>query len=197
MLYIASLPGGSGCCPGAVGSATRATHSLTPLGQWTVQLLRCIATPSGGGGQWNSCNVLAHQLGGRGVVPRRRLLPKERYSPNALTHYVGALGRGTPVMPCHTASRAVESDTPAMRTNWRHGESYPRGGHCLRSGTSAMHRNTAWEQWASELQQCTASIPGGSAHCMPPCTPTLPRGRGQWNLCNALDDKKDVPKIPS
>ena len=34
-----------------------------------------------------------------------------------------------------------------------------------------MHCLTAWGQWAAELLQCTASLPGGS---------------GQWNSCNAL-----------
>ena len=34
-----------------------------------------------------------------------------------------------------------------------------------------MHCLTAWEQWALDLLQCTASLPGGS---------------GQWNPCNAL-----------
>ena len=46
--------------------------------------------------------------------------------------------------------------------------------HCLRgvgNGSPAMHRHTAWGQWAVELLQCTA---------------TLPEGSGQWNSCNAL-----------
>ena len=34
-----------------------------------------------------------------------------------------------------------------------------------------MHCPTAWGQWAVEVLQCTASLPGGS---------------GQWNSCNAL-----------
>ena len=38
------------------------------------------------------------------------------------------------------------------------------------SGTPAMHRHTAWGQWAVELLQCTA---------------TLPVGSGQWNSSNA------------
>ena len=46
--------------------------------------------------------------------------------------------------------------------------------HCLGavdSATPAMHCLTVPEQWAVELLQCTASLPGGS---------------GQWNSCNAL-----------
>ena len=37
--------------------------------------------------------------------------------------------------------------------------------HCLGavgSGTPAMHCLTAWGQWAVDLLQCTASLPGGS-----------------------------------
>ena len=34
-----------------------------------------------------------------------------------------------------------------------------------------MHRRIAWGQWAVQLPQCTASLPGGT---------------GQWNSCNAL-----------
>ena len=41
----------------------------------------------------------------------------------------------------------------------------------LGSGTPAMHCLTAWEQWAVQLLQCTASLPGGS---------------GQCSFCNAL-----------
>ena len=177
----ASLPGGSGqwnscnALPhrlGAVGSATPAMHCHTAWGQWAVELLQCTATPPGGGGQWNSCNTRAHRLGGRGVLPRRRSLPKN----------------GTPAMHCHTAGGqwavqllqrtatlpggsgkwnscnalphrlgAVGSGTPAMRgpTSWGDGEACPGGGHCL----------------TKELLQCIATLPGGS---------------GQWNSCNAL-----------
>ena len=201
MQCTATLPGGSGqwnsCntpshCLGAVGSATPAMHCHTAWGQWAVQLLQCTATPPGGGWQWNSCHARAHQLGGRGVLPRRRSLPKERYSCNALLHCLGAVGSATPAMHCHTAwgqwavqllqcagppalpqrLGAVGNGTPAMRgpTSWGDGESCLGGNHCLKSGTRAMPCHTAWGQWAVELLQCTAS---------------LPRGSGQWNSCNA------------
>ena len=77
----ASPPGGGGQCNsintlpyclGALGSGTPATHRLTAWGQWVVQLLHYTTTPPGGGGQWNSCNARAHELGGQGVLPRRR-----------------------------------------------------------------------------------------------------------------------------
>ena len=66
---------------------------------------------------------------------------------NALPHCLGAVDSATPAMYCLTALGAVGSATPAM--------------HCL----------TALGQWAVELLQCTASLPGGS---------------GQCNSCNAL-----------
>ena len=58
-----------------------------------------------------------------------------------------AVGSATPAMHCLTALGAVDSATPAM--------------HCL----------TAWGQWAVQLLQCTASLPGGTGH---------------RNSCNAL-----------
>ena len=76
----ATLPGGSGqwnsCnalprCLGVVGTGTPAMHCLTAGGQWAVHPVQCTATPPGHGGQWNSCNPRAHQLGGRGALPRR------------------------------------------------------------------------------------------------------------------------------
>ena len=109
-------------CLGAVGSATPAIHCLAAWGQWAVQLLQCTATPPGGDVQWNLCNARAHQLGGRGVPPRERSLPKERTSFNALPHCVGAVG----------------------------------------SGTHVMHYLAAWAQWAVQLLQYTALLPGGS-----------------------------------
>ena len=88
-----SLPRGSGqwdscnALPhylGAIGSATPAICCHTALGRWAVQLLSCTATVPWGSGQRNSYNVLAHRLGGRRLLPRRRSLPKERNSCNAL-----------------------------------------------------------------------------------------------------------------
>ena len=114
-------------------------HRHIAWGQWVVELLSCTATLRGGsgrcnscntllrrGGYWNSCNARAHQLGGRGVLPKKRSLPNDRDSCNALLHCPGAVGSTTPAMPCLTA----------------------------------------WGQWAVQLLICT---------------PTLPRGGGQWN----------------
>ena len=162
----ASLPGGIGqwnsCnalphCLGAVGSATPAMHCLTAWGRWAVELLQCTASLLGGSGQWNSCHALPHCL--------------------------GAMGNVTPAMHCltawgHWAVRLLQCTASlvggsAMRgpTSWGDGESCPGGGRRLKSGTSVIHRHSAWGQWVEQLLQCTASLPGGS---------------GQWNSCSAL-----------
>ena len=146
-------------CLKAVGSTTPVMHCHTA---WGVPLLQCIAPLPWGTWRGNSCNARAHQLGGPGVRPRRRSLPKERNSCNALPHCLGALGSGTPTMHCHTA--------------W--GQWGAQLLHCTASvpaavgiGTSTMHCHTSWGQWAMELLQCTASPPGVN---------------GQWNSCTTL-----------
>ena len=117
--YIASLPGGSGqyhsCIAlphffGAVRSGIPAMHRHTPWGRSALQLLQCSATPTGGGGKWNSCNVRAHHLGGQGVLPRRRSLPKKRSSCKAMPRCRVVVGSATPAVYCLTArgQRAVE-----------------------------------------------------------------------------------------
>ena len=118
-------------------------HCLTAWGQWAVQLLQCTAPQPGGSGQ--SC--IASLPRGSGQCNSCHTLP----------HCLGAVGSGT----------------PAMRgpTSWGDGESCPGGGRCQKSGPPAIHCHTAWGQWAVELLQRTASLPGGS---------------GQWNSCYAL-----------
>ena len=51
-----------------------------------------------------------------------------------------------------------------------------------------MHCLTALGQWAVEILQYTATLPGGSGQCSScnALTASLPRGSGQCNLCNAL-----------
>ena len=117
-----------------------------------MPLLQCTATPPGGSGQCNSCNVRAHQLGGRRVLARRWLLPEECNSFNARPHRLGqwavqlllytaslfgAVGSGTPAINCRTAQGAAGNATLAIP--------------CL----------TTWGQWAVQLLQCTATPPGG------------------------------------
>ena len=140
-------------------------------------LLQCTATLLRGGGQCNSCNARAHQLRGRGTLPRRRSLPKERNSCNALPHCLGAVGSATPAMHCLTiwGQWAVELllCTATLLRSSGQWNSCNALLHCLGavgSATRAIHCLTASGQWAVELLQCTATPPGGG---------------GQWNSCNA------------
>ena len=84
------------------------------------------------------------------------------FSRNALPHRPGAVGSGTPTMPCLTAWGSGQ---------WDSCNTVP---HCLRAMGSeypAIHCLIAWGRWAVKLLQSTAS---------------LPRGCGQWNFCNSL-----------
>ena len=91
-------------------SSTPAIHCLGAWGQWAVQLLSCTAKLPGGGGQCNSCNARDQQLGGRGVLSRRRSMLKNEIlqctatlprgseqcnSCNTRPHCLGALGSAT------------------------------------------------------------------------------------------------------
>ena len=106
-------PGGSGqwnsCytlphCLGAVGSGTPATHCLTALGQWAVQILQYTAALPWG--QWavELLQCTAPLLGGSG----------QRNSCNTVPHCLAAVGSRTPAMHCLTAPGAVGSGPPAM-----------------------------------------------------------------------------------
>ena len=56
-----------------------------------------------------------------------------------------------------------------------------------KSCIAVPHCPTACGQWEVELLLCTATLPRGqepSEHR--PCTPSLPRGSGQWNSFHAL-----------
>ena len=87
-----------------------------------------------------------------------------------------------------------------------------RSVQCCTAWCYALHRTAlrvpcctavvASGQWAVELLQCNATLPGGSGRCnscktlphclgqwaveLLQCTATLPGGSGQWNSCNAL-----------
>ena len=102
-------------------------HRLTLWGQWAVQLMQCTPTLPGGGGQWNSCNARAHELGDGESCPVA-VAAQTVELVHALPHYLGAVGSGL----------------LAMRgpTSWGHGGACPGGGRCLKSGARAMHRLT-------------------------------------------------------
>ena len=94
------------------------------------------------------------------LLQRNAILPGgtgQCNSCNALSHRLGAAGSGT---------LAIRDPT-----KWEEGESYPGGGHYLKSGSGAMHWRSARGQWVVQLLQYTAS---------------LPRGSGQWNSYQAL-----------
>ena len=96
-------------------------HYHSAWGQWAVELLQRNASLPGGSEKCNTCNAQPHRLGtvdsgspamrrptrwgGQGGLPRRRWLPKEPTSSNALPHCLGAVGTGTHVMHCLIASR--------------------------------------------------------------------------------------------
>ena len=128
-----SCPRGGRC----LQSGTPTMHRHTAWGQWAVLVLQCIATPPGGGGQWNSYYARAHQLGRQGVLPRRQLLPKQRHSCNALPNCLVAVGSATPAM--HRLCLGAVGGAAA-----------------------AMHRHTAWGQWDVQILQCAAPPAGGT-----------------------------------
>ena len=135
----------------------------------------------------------AHQLGGQGVLPRRRWLPKERNFCNARPHCLGAVGSATPAMHCLTAwgQWAVErlsctTTLPGGSGQWNSCNALP---HCL-------------GEWAVQLLQYIASLPGGSGPCnscnalphylgewavqLLQYIDSLPGGSGQCNSCHTL-----------
>ena len=102
LLCTAAPPGGNGrgnpCislphCLGAVGSATRAMHSLTACRHWALELLQCAATPP-------SVQWAVPPLRCTATLPRSS---GQCNSCDAFPHYLGALGSGTPTMQCHSA----------------------------------------------------------------------------------------------
>ena len=137
----------------AVRSGIGALNCHTAWWQWATEFLQCSASLPRGTGQCNYCNALPHCLWAVGSG--------QWNSYNALLHCLGAVGSGTPAMQCLTAWRcSAKSCNPLPHCLWAMG-----------SGTRARHRHTASGQWAVELLQCTASLPGGHGHC---------------NSCNAL-----------
>ena len=105
-----------------------------------MQLLQCIATPLGDSGRWNSCNARAHELGGRGVLPRRWSLPKKKGAPACTATLLGRSGHWNSCHDLPSRQGAVGGATPAI--------------DCL----------TVWGPWAVEQLQRTASLGGRSGH---------------------------------
>ena len=153
-------------CLGAVGGGTRvmqchsaqgqwAVRSATPpmsclfaWGKWAMQLLQYTASLPGGSGECDSCTALAHRLGAVGSETPAMFGPtnwgdgesalrggrslKKRYSCNALPHILAAVGNTRNARPHCLGSVGTE--------RW----SCRGGGRCLKSGTRAINRVTAW-----------------------------------------------------
>ena len=157
-------------------------------------------------GQCNSCNALPHCLWAVGSATRTmhcltawgqwavQLLQYTASLPqgsgqwnscNALPHCVVAVGSGTPAM-CGPPS-------------WGDGESCPVGGRCRQNGTRAMHCLTTCGQWAVQLVQCTASVPGGSGQCnscnaLPHCVLAVRRGTPAMRAPPQLGGRGGLPR---
>ena len=137
-------------CPGGglcLKNGTFAMHCHIACGQWAVELWQCTVSLLGGSGHCNFYQKLPHCLRACGQCN----------SCNALPHRLAAAGSAIFVL------RGPRS--------WGDGESCPRGGHCLKDATPAIHCHIASGESAVELLSCTH---------------TLLRGSGQWNYYNAL-----------
>ena len=214
MQCTAALPGGSGqwnSCNalthslGAVGSGTPATHCLTAKGRSAVGLLQHTIRLPGDSGQWSSGNALPHCLrpAGSGTPAMHCLI--------ALGEWAEELLQCTASLPHCTAlplwmgavgSATLQRTASLLRGSgqWNSCNAPPRCLAAVGRGTPAMHCLTAWGQWALELLQHIASLPGAvgggtpsgrqdSNKALPHCpgapgsgTPATHRltARGQW-----------------
>ena len=197
LLYIATLPGGSGYWNScntlphylrAVGSGTPVVHCHTAWGQWAVEPVQHTATLPRGSGQWNSCTTPPHCPGlvGSGTRAFHRRMPWGSGQGNScitLPHRMGAVGSGTPATHCHTAWGhwvvALSQNTATLLGGiglWNSCGTLPQCLGAVGSGSRVVRchiawgRCTAWAQWA-ELLHCTTALPGGS---------------GRWNFCCTL-----------
>ena len=135
-------------------------------------LLQCIASLSGGSGQWNPYNTLPHCLG---------VVGKAILALHCCT--AGAAGTRTPAMHSLTtwgqwAAQLLHCTAPEGVGQWHSCNALP---HCLGAvgcATPAIDCLTDLGQWAVQLPQCTSSLLGvaGSVspavHCL--------TARGQW-----------------
>ena len=144
-------------------------HGYTALGQWAGKLLQYTAALPGGSGLRNSCGTPRHYVGALGseILAVHRHTGEEQWAVELLRYIAAELGSSGRRISSNTLPYrlgAMGSGSLAMRgpASWRDGESCPGGGHCLKSGTLAMHFHTPWGQWAVELLSCTATLLTGS-----------------------------------
>ena len=102
--------------------------------------------------------------GPRGTTPRLTVRGTAAGAPPPPPppHFLGAVGSATSATHCLT---------PWGWGPWNSCNALPRCPGAVGIATPAMHRLAAQGQWAVELVQCIASLPGGS---------------GPYNSCNAL-----------
>ena len=167
-----------------------------------MELLQRTTSLPAGGGQWNSCNARAHQLGGQGFPPRRRSLPKERISCNTLPRCLGAVGSGTPTIHCLTTWGQLGNPFPEYTASRPRGSgewnSYNAMPHCLRGGGQWKSCNArAHQLWGHKVLPRRGSMrkERNSCNAMPQCprqwavqlmqhAASLPWSCGQWNSRN-------------
>ena len=146
---------------------------------WPVLLCRrlCMVTKALVGPLHRVCCAAPSILCGRCRTAWCRALHCTVCAPPHCTCGQCTVGSGTSAMHCHTdwgsgqcnscialphCLGAVGGATPAMQ---RHTATLPVGPQAVGSATPATHCHTACGQWAVELLQCTATLPGGSGRC--------------------------------
>ena len=150
-----------------------------------MQLLQCIASLSGGSGQWNCCNALPHCPWAVGsATPAMHCLTARGQWAVQLLQCTASLPSGqwaVQLLQC-SASLAGGSVQPNSSNT------LPHCPGAVGNGTPAIHCHTAWGQWAVELVQCTDCLTawGQWAVQLLQCTASLPSGSRQCNSCNAL-----------
>ena len=161
--------------PWAMRSVTRAMYRHSACGQWALKIPQCNAMLHGATLRWNSCN--------------------------ARSHYMRAVGYGTPAMQYHTTGGpcavellqcsatvpAVESRNALPQCLEALGSEHPPL-HChmnLRAavnGTRAMHCHTGHGELALEPLQCTATLLGCSGQYSCIAVPQFPGALGSGTL---------------
>ena len=173
-----------------MSSGPPAIHRLTALRQWAVQLLQCTVPMPGGSGQWTSRNTLPDCAEAVGSGPPAiHCLTARGQCAVDLLQYIAPLpwgsGQWTSCDTVPVCLRVVGSGPPALQSSNAWGQ---------RAVAFVIHCLTATGQWAADLLQYTASLPGGSGqltpcntlpHCLGaagsgPCAPPCPAAWGQW-----------------
>ena len=143
-----------------------------------MELLQCTATLCGGIGQCYSCNALPHWLEavGSGTPAIHCLTAWGQWVVQLLQCTATPPGGGGQWNSCNARAHRLGGGGVLPRRwllpkEWNSRNALPQCPRAMGSATLATHCRTGSGQWAVELLQYTASLPGGS---------------GQCNSCNAL-----------